>query len=37
VNEPAVRFIDDQKRGVFENNRRTHEITLVQREVWVEV
>jgi hypothetical protein len=37
VNQPAGRFIDDQKRGVFQNDRRIHERTLVQIEVWVEV
>ena len=37
MNEPAGRFIDDQERGVFQDNRRIHERTLVQRVVWVEV
>ena len=37
VDEPARRFIDDQERGVFQDNRRIHERTLVQRVVWVEV
>jgi hypothetical protein len=30
VNKPASRFIDDQKRGVFQNDRRIHQSTLVQ-------
>ena len=37
VNKPPSRFIDDQKRGMFQNDRRIHERTLVQKEVWVEV
>ena len=37
VNQPASRFIDDEERGVFQNDRRIHERTLVQIEVWVEV
>jgi hypothetical protein len=37
VNKPTGRFIDDQKRGVFQNDRRVHQSRLVQREVWVEV
>ena len=37
VNEPSGRFIDDQERGVFQNDRRIHQSILVQREVWVEV
>jgi len=37
VDEPASRFIDNQKRGVFQNNRRIHQRILVQREVSVEV
>ena len=37
VNEPSGRFIDDQKGGVFKDNCRTHKMTLVHREVWVEV
>ena len=30
VNKPASRFIHDQKRGVFQNDRRIHQSTLVQ-------
>jgi hypothetical protein len=30
VNQPAGRFIDDQKRGVFCNDRRLHKSRLVQ-------
>ena len=37
VNKPTGRFIHDEKRGVFQNDRRIHERTLVQIEVWVEV
>jgi len=37
VNKPPSRFIDDQERGVFQNDRRIHQSRLVQREVWVEV
>jgi len=36
VNEPTRRFVDDQKRGVFQNDRRTHEKTLVQIQASVE-
>jgi hypothetical protein len=37
VDKPASRFIDNQKRGVFQDNRGIHARTLVQIEVWVEV
>jgi len=37
VDEPTIWFVDDQKRGVFQNDRRIHQSRLVQREVWVEV
>ena len=37
VNEPASRFIHNQKRGVFQNDRRIHQSRLVQRVVSVEV
>ena len=37
VDEPTGRFIDDQKSGVFQDNRGIHERTLVQREVGIEV
>jgi hypothetical protein len=37
VNEPSGRLIDDQKSGVFQDNRGIHERTLVQREVGIEV
>ena len=37
VDEPAGRFIDDQKRGVFQDDRRIHKRTLVQIQVSVEV
>jgi hypothetical protein len=30
VNKPASRFIDDQKRGVFQDDRGIHRGTLVQ-------
>ena len=30
VDEPASRFIHNQKRGVFQNDRRIHQSTLVQ-------
>jgi hypothetical protein len=37
VDEPTGWFVDDQKRGVFQNDRRIHQSRLVQREVSVEV
>ena len=37
VDEPTGRFIDDQKSGLFQDNRGIHERTLVQREVGIEV
>ena len=37
VDEPASRFIDDQERGVFQDNRGIHKRRLVEREVSVEV
>jgi hypothetical protein len=37
VDKPTGWFVDDQKRGVFQNNRRIHQRILVQREVSVEV
>ena len=30
VDEPTGWFVDDQKRGVFQNDRRIHQSTLVQ-------
>ena len=36
VNQPAGRFIDDQKRDVFQHDRGIHKRRLVQRVVWVE-
>jgi hypothetical protein len=30
VDEPTSWFVDDQKRGVFQNDRRIHQSTLVQ-------
>jgi len=37
VNEPASRFIDDEERGMLQDNRRIHERSLVQIQVSVEV
>ncbi len=37
VNQPAGRFIDDEKRGMLQDNRRIHERRLVQIQVSVEV
>ena len=37
VDKPASRFIDDQERGVLEDDRRIHQSTLVQIQVSVEV
>ena len=37
VDEPTGWFVDDQKRGVFQNDRRIHQSRLVQRDDWVEV
>ena len=37
VNKPTGRFVDDQKRRMFQDNRRIHEKTLVQIHVSVEV
>ena len=37
VNKPTGRFVDDQKRGVFQDDRRIHKKTIVQIPVLVEV
>ena len=37
VDKPTGWFVDDEERGVFEDDRRIHKRILVQREVWVEV
>ena len=37
VNEPAGRFIDDEEKGMLQDNRRIHERRLVQIHVSVEV
>jgi hypothetical protein len=29
VNKPAGRFVDDQERGMFQDDRRIHKRTLV--------
>jgi len=36
VNKPTGRFIDDQERGMFKDDRRIHQRTLVQIQVSVE-
>ena len=36
VNEPAGRFINDQERGMFQDDRRIHKSTLVQLQASVE-
>jgi hypothetical protein len=37
VNKPASRFIDDQEKGMFQDDCRIHEGTVVENRVLVEV
>jgi hypothetical protein len=37
VDEPTGWFVDDQERGVFQDNRGIHQRRLVQRDDRVEV